>query len=139
MRRGTASVATHLASTSDVTRFGRFLRSTKIDELPQLWNVLTGTMSIVGPRPCLLNQEELIREREKRGVFKVRPGVTGLAQVTNIDMSRPELLAQIDQKMINSFSIVNYFKYILLTIFGKGCSDKVGIYKKSEEDEQNKS
>jgi len=77
MRLDTASVATHLAEASAVTPFGRFLRRTKLDELPQLWNVLKGEMSLVGPRPCLPNQDELIAERQRRGVFEVRPGITG--------------------------------------------------------------
>jgi lipopolysaccharide/colanic/teichoic acid biosynthesis glycosyltransferase len=79
MRPGTASVATHLVSNSAVTPFGRFLRRTKLDELPQLWNVLKGEMSLVGPRPCLFNQHELIEARVRKGVFNARPGITGLA------------------------------------------------------------
>jgi len=100
MRRGTASVATHLASRSSVTRFGHLLRRTKLDELPQLWNVLKGEMSLVGPRPGLFSQEELTRERALRGIFKARPGITGLAQISEIDMSTPELLAKTDQRML---------------------------------------
>jgi lipopolysaccharide/colanic/teichoic acid biosynthesis glycosyltransferase len=96
MRPDTESVATHLADVSAVTAFGRFLRRTKLDELPQLWNVLRGEMSLVGPRPCLFNQEELIAARAARRVFNARPGITGLAQVQGIDMSTPELLARTD-------------------------------------------
>src|SRR5215469_1490888 len=81
MKPGTASVASHLVDVTSITRWGRFLRQTKLDELPQLWNVLKGEMSLVGPRPCLFNQEELIRERAQRGVFEARPGITGLAQI----------------------------------------------------------
>src|SRR5690606_6717009 len=77
MRPDTVSVATHLADANAVTPLGRFLRRTKLDELPQLWNVLKGEMSLVGPRPCLFNQEELIKERAARGVFDARPGITG--------------------------------------------------------------
>lgn len=125
MRRDTASVATHLASKSSITRFGHFLRRTKLDELPQLWNVLKGEMSLVGPRPGLFNQEELTRERALREVFKVRPGITGLAQISEIDMSTPELLAETDQRMLQHLTLRAYFKYILLTISGKGAGDRI--------------
>ncbi|WP_407291281.1 sugar transferase [Stutzerimonas zhaodongensis] len=125
MNVDTVSVATHLASSASITRFGKFLRKTKLDELPQLWNVLTGDMSLVGPRPGLFNQEELTTERAKRGVFDVRPGITGLAQVSEIDMSTPALLAETDQKMINHLTIADYFKYIFMTVAGKGAGDRV--------------
>ena len=125
MRLDTASVATHLASKSSITRFGHFLRRTKLDELPQLWNVLKGEMSLVGPRPGLFNQEELTRERALREVFKVRPGITGLAQISEIDMSTPELLAETDQRMLQHLTLRAYFKYILLTISGKGAGDRI--------------
>ena len=125
MKVDTASVATHLASSASITRFGHFLRKTKLDELPQLWNVLKGDMSLVGPRPGLFNQEELTAERAKRGVFDVRPGITGLAQVSEIDMSTPALLAETDQKMIRSLTLVDYFKYIFMTVAGKGAGDRV--------------
>jgi len=81
MRPGTVSVASHLADASAITSLGTFLRRTKLDELPQLWNVLRGDMSLVGPRPNLFNQEELIKERDNLGVYSVRPGITGLAQI----------------------------------------------------------
>lgn len=125
MKVDTASVATHLASSASITRFGHFLRKTKLDELPQLWNVLKGEMSLVGPRPGLFNQEELTEERAKRGVFDVRPGITGLAQVNEIDMSTPALLAETDQKMIQSLTVMDYFKYIFMTVAGKGAGDRV--------------
>ncbi|NHI01402.1 sugar transferase [Oceanimonas sp. MB9] len=125
MKVDTASVATHLASSASITPFGGFLRKTKLDELPQLWNVLKGDMSLVGPRPGLFNQQELTAARAARGVYDVRPGITGLAQVSDIDMSTPELLAETDQKMIQSFSVKGYFRYILLTVSGKGSGDRV--------------
>ena len=121
----TKSVASHLASTASITKMGGFLRKTKIDELPQLINVLKGEMSLVGPRPCLFNQEELIAERDSRGVFNVLPGITGLAQVNDIDMSTPKLLAEWDQRMIKEFSLTGYFRYILMTATGKGLGDRV--------------
>lgn len=121
----TKSVASHLASNSSITKLGAFLRKTKIDELPQLINVLKGDMSLVGPRPNLFNQDELIAERDKLGVYDVLPGVTGLAQIQNIDMSTPELLARTDREMINTLDIKKYFKYILMTLTGSGSGDAV--------------
>ena len=121
----TKSVASHLASTASITKLGGFLRKTKIDELPQLWNVLTGEMSLVGPRPGLFNQEELTNARETRHIYDVRPGITGEAQVNNVDMSTPSLLAKIDAKMISELNLKNYFKFILQTVTGSGSGDRV--------------
>jgi O-antigen biosynthesis protein WbqP len=125
MRRNTISVASHLADASAITPLGHLLRRNKLDEIPQLWNVLIGEMSLVGPRPGLANQVELTAARERLGVFKVRPGITGLAQVSRIDMSTPELLAQTDAEMIAQMSLKNYFKYISLTFIGKGSGDRI--------------
>lgn len=125
MHVNTASVASHLASASSITKLGGFLRKTKLDELPQLWNVLKGEMSLVGPRPNLFNQAELIAERDALGVYSVRPGITGLAQVNEIDMSQPKLLAETDAKMICELSVADYFKYIIQTVTGKGSGDRV--------------
>jgi len=117
MKMGTKSKATHLVNKSNITIIGNFLRRLKIDEIPQLFNVLLGSMSLVGPRPCLMNQKKLILERKKRGVFKVKPGITGLAQLKGVNMSKPVLLSKIDSKMIKKeIGIKNYFKYILLTV-----------------------
>lgn len=125
MRPDTVSVASHLADASAITRLGAFLRRTKLDELPQLWNVLKGDMSLVGPRPCLFNQVELINERTARAVFDARPGITGLAQVSNIDMSTPKLLAETDACMLQNLDLSSYFKYIFMTVGGKGAGDRV--------------
>lgn len=125
MTVNTASVASHLASTASITPFGGFLRKTKLDELPQLWNVLKGEMSLVGPRPGLFNQEELTQARDAKNIFDVRPGVTGLAQVNEIDMSTPELLAKTDKEMIDTLTVGKYFKYILMTVTGSGSGDRV--------------
>nr|WP_314898209.1 sugar transferase [uncultured Flavobacterium sp.] len=119
----TQSVATHLANYSSVTKYGAFLRKSKLDELPQLWNVLIGDMSLVGPRPNLFNQEELIVAREERGVYKVLPGITGLSQINKVDMSTPQLLAETDAQMISQLSIEQYFKNIIVTVLGKGSGD----------------
>lgn len=125
MKVDTASVATHLASSASITPFGHFLRRTKLDEIPQLWNVLKGEMSLVGPRPGLFSQHDLTHEREKRGVYAVRPGITGLAQVNKIDMSTPALLAETDRKMIQTLTLANYFRYIFQTVAGKGGGDRI--------------
>ncbi|WP_415033104.1 sugar transferase [Azonexus sp.] len=123
MRVGTASVASHLADTAAITRMGTFLRRSKLDELPQLWNVLKGEMSLVGPRPGLFNQTELLAAREKHGVFAARPGITGLAQISGIDMSTPELLAQTDAHMLANLTLAAYFRYIVQTVLGGGQGD----------------
>jgi len=123
MRVGTASVASHLADGAAITRLGQFLRRTKLDELPQLWNVFWGDMSLVGPRPGLFNQEELLAAREQHGVFAARPGITGLAQVSGIDMSTPELLARTDAVMLAELGLRQYFRYIFQTVFGAGQGD----------------
>ena len=121
----TKSVASHLASEAQITKFGAFLRKSKLDELPQLINVFLGDMSLVGARPCLFNQTELIEEREKRGVFNHLPGITGLGQINNVDMSTPKKLAELDAKMYESLTLVDYFKYILATVTGSGQGDAV--------------
>lgn len=120
-----ANLPTHEISGDLITKTGKFIRATKLDELPQLWNVLKGEMSLVGPRPCLPIQEELIEERELRKVFSLRPGITGPAQVQNIDMSTPKLLAETDQQMVGKLSFTSYIKYVLMTVTGSGQGDKV--------------
>lgn len=77
------------------------------------------------PRPNLFNQEELIVERNKLGVYSVRPGITGLAQLNDIDVSTPQLLAETDAQMINELTVGKYFSYILQTVTGKGSGDRV--------------
>ena len=115
MRIGTVSRPSHITDMSELTKLGLWLRRTKVDELPQLLNVLAGSMSIVGPRPCLLSQENLIAARDRRGVFSVRPGLTGLSQIQNIDMSDIELLAETDEKLIKTLNFIVYIRIIFLT------------------------
>jgi O-antigen biosynthesis protein WbqP len=117
MKIGTLSSGTHLIDPSNITHFGYFLRKLKLDELPQLLNVFMGHMSLVGPRPCLPSQRRLIIERKKRGVYKVKPGVTGLAQISRINMSTPVLLAKTDVRMIRNMNLFYYLHCILLTFF----------------------
>lgn len=120
MHVGTAERATHLVSQAAITRFGRFARRTKIDEIPQLFNVLMGDMSLVGPRPCLPSQTELVEARSRLGVFEVRPGVTGLAQIQGVDMSTPQRLADLDSAYLRSRTFSGDLRIILATILGGG-------------------
>ena len=125
MKVATESVASHLVDTTSITKLGKVLRKTKLDELPQLINVLKGEMSLVGPRPNLFNQKDLIEAREEMGVYDVLPGITGLAQLSGIDMSTPERLAKKDKEMIDTLNLKSYFSYILSTALGKGSGDAV--------------
>ena len=125
MKLNTESVASHLVDNTSITKLGKVLRKTKLDELPQLINVLKGEMSLVGPRPNLFNQKDLIEARDKVGVYEVLPGITGLAQLSGIDMSTPERLAKKDKEMIDTINLKNYFSYILSTALGKGTGDAV--------------
>lgn len=117
----------HEASRTHITRSGRLFRRLKIDELPQLWNVLTGTMSLVGPRPCLPSQSELIAARRAEGAFAVRPGITGPAQIAGVDMSTPDTLAVIDGDYARGHSFWGDLRLIARTIIGGGRYDSVRI------------
>ena len=116
MKINTPMRATHLTNKKNITKVGNFLRISQLDEILQFYNVLYGNMSLVGPRPCLFNQKKLIIERKKTGVFKVRPGITGLAQINGITMKNPTLLAKTDLKMIKQMNLFNYFNYIFKTV-----------------------
>jgi len=117
MKIGTPDLPTHLVNSGSITRFGKFLRNTKLDELPQLINVIAGDMSFVGPRPCLPSQEELIAKRKRENLDRIRPGITGIAQINNIDMSNIDLLIETEKRMRNNSSLREYFRIIFKTIF----------------------
>lgn len=123
MKKDTPSIASHLVQASSITRYGRFLRLSKVDELPQLFNVLMGHMSLVGARPCLPSQKELICLRKIHGVFEFKPGITGLAQINNIDMSNPAQLVAKEVEMYSEFGVKKYLFYVIMTIGGKGRGD----------------
>jgi len=129
MRIGTAQVGTHLADKADITKLGNFLRKTKLDELPQLINVIKNEMSLVGPRPGLPSQTELKKEREARGVFNYKPGITGLGQIFDIDMSTPKKLSKYDQLMLKNLNLQTFLYIILKTLKGKGINDKIKMEK----------
>lgn len=125
MAAGTHHSGTHEVQATAITRVGKWLRRTKIDELPQVVNLLRKEVSLVGPRPCLPMQEELIAERRRRGVLEIAPGITGLAQVNNIDMSAPKLLAQWDRRYTMTRSLPAELKLIVATFMGRGQGDRV--------------
>lgn len=121
----TENLPTHKVSPASITPLGQFLRRSKLDELPQLLNVACGQMSFVGPRPCLPQQTELIECRQELGVFDVRPGITGLAQIQGIDMSDPTKLAEVDGDYVRNRSLLGDIGIMLATVLGKGQGDKV--------------
>lgn len=121
----TENVPSHEAYVSSVTPVGVWLRRLKLDELPQLWNIIRGDMSFVGPRPCLPTQTELIEARRLRGLYTIRPGITGVAQVAGIDMSIPERLAQADAAYLSDMSLSADLKLIVATLCGAGGGDRV--------------
>lgn len=124
MRLGTPNVGTHEAPQSAVTPLGHFLRSSKLDELPQVFNILLNHVSLIGPRPCLPSQTELIEARARRGVLEIKPGISGYAQINGIDMSEPERLAKWDENYIRLQSLLLDFKIMLATARGRGMGDR---------------
>jgi lipopolysaccharide/colanic/teichoic acid biosynthesis glycosyltransferase/uncharacterized protein YbjT (DUF2867 family) len=123
MVEGSPNIGTHEAPASLVTPIGKVLRRTKLDELPQAYNILLNQMSLVGPRPCLPTQSTLIAERQKLDVFSVKPGNTGLAQINQIDMSQPELLAKWDARYVKLRSLRLDLSILIKTLLGRGNGD----------------
>lgn len=123
MYADTAHVGSHEVTRSQVTRIGHILRRLKLDELPQIINVALGQMSFVGPRPCLPSQEELVAARERLDVFTIRPGITGPAQLANLDMSQPQKLARADAEYITQQTLRADLRYIVQTAIGGGRGD----------------
>ena len=112
-------VSFHQLPPNYITKLGAFLRKTKLDELPQLVNVIRGDMSLVGPRPCLPSQAQLISEREGRGVFQVRPGITGLAQIMGVGTEDAAEQARLDHEYIKTQSLFKDAKIFFITICGR--------------------
>lgn len=125
MSVGTKVAGTHEVSDSAITRVGGFLRRTKLDELPQVINILRREISLIGPRPCLPMQVELIEAREARGVYEVLPGITGRSQIDGIDMSDPQQLARSDERSIAERNLLSDLKIITQTFLGRGHGDRV--------------
>lgn len=124
---GSRNVGTHEVSASSVTKLGVFLRRTKLDELPQVLNILMNDMSLVGPRPSLPSQMEVVAARSRRGVYAAKPGITGLSQIRGIDMSTPEELAVSDADYLKLQSIALECYIMVQTAIGKGGGDKLRI------------
>lgn len=124
MQRGTKHVSTHQVDPKQITTVGRFLRRTKIDELPQFWNILKNEMSLIGPRPCLPAQDSLIAARKERGVLSENGGITGWAQIKNVDMSDAIKLAKLDAEYIALRTIPLDLKILVSTAIGHGQGDK---------------
>ena len=118
MQTHTPSVPTHQVDSASITSLGQFIRKYKLDELPQLINVISGDMSLVGPRPCLPSQTALIKQRKMVGVLSVRPGLTGLAQVSGVTMATPSKMIKLDTEMMESLSVQYYFILVFKTFFG---------------------
>jgi O-antigen biosynthesis protein WbqP len=118
MHAGTAHAPSHETGAAAITPLGRWLRRLKLDELPQLWNVFCGDMSLVGPRPCLPSQHELIAARQRLGVDRIRPGITGVSQVAGLDMSEPERLAAKDATYLADMSVRRDAAILLQTLGG---------------------
>ena len=130
MRLGTKEAGTHMVEAQSVTAIGRILRKIRLDEIPQLFNVLAGDMSLVGPRPSLPSQTELIAARKAYNVYSVRPGITGLAQIQGLDMSKPAELAKVDGTYVRTRSLFLDLSIILQTITGRAIDRRSKIYDK---------
>ncbi|MBA4045727.1 MAG: sugar transferase [Erythrobacter sp.] len=127
MAVGAPQRATHEVGEVMVTDIGKFLRRTKLDELPQLLNLLRNEMSLVGPRPCLPVQRELVERRKAAGVLAIKPGITGLAQIQDIDMSNPQRLVEVETQYLALRTLMLDIKIILATVTGKGQGDRTAV------------
>ena len=118
MKINTPDIPTHLLENPDqyIIRIGKFLRKTSLDELPQIFNILAGKMSIVGPRPALWNQEDLIAERDKYGANDVLPGLTGWAQINGRDELEIPVKAKLDGEYVTNISFAFDCKCFFKTI-----------------------
>lgn len=125
LRQGAPIAPSHEIDSGWVTPIGRMLRKAKLDELPQFANVLRGDMSLVGPRPCLPVMTDVIAARRRLGVFGVRPGITGIAQLRGIDMSTPERLASADRSYIDRRTFLLDLRILFITVTRGSLPDKL--------------
>lgn len=123
MQPGTRQGMSHEVGGATILRCGALLRRLKLDELPQLWNILRGEMSFVGPRPGMAFDERLTIARDSNGVFELVPGIAGVGQLAGLDMSTPELLAQQDARYCGPWSPATDIAILAKTLGGKGFRD----------------
>lgn len=119
----TIQAASHEVGQNHILHVGRIIRKTKIDELPQLWNVLIGEMSLVGPRPGLPVQQELTAARRAYNVYALTPGISGISQISGVDMSSPWELAKLDASYDHPWKMYKDLRIIVRTVLGKGGGD----------------
>ena len=143
MKVKTPDIPTHLLTNPEqyITRVGKFLRKTSLDELPQVYDILFGKMSIIGPRPALWNQDDLVAERDKYGANDVKPGLTGWAQINGRDELEIPVKAKLDGEYIEKMSFLFDCKCFFGTITSVLKSDGVveggtGELKKQEEEKE---
>jgi O-antigen biosynthesis protein WbqP len=131
---------THLLANPEcyITRVGKLLRKTSLDELPQILNILKGEMSIIGPRPCLWNQYDLIAERDKYGANDIYPGLTGWAQINGRDELPIDIKAKLDGEYVGRMTFLFDVKVFLLTILSVLKSDGVKEGTSSQKERANK-
>jgi O-antigen biosynthesis protein WbqP len=130
MHFGTREAGTHLVEAQSVTAIGRILRKLRLDEIPQLINIIAGDMSLVGPRPSLPSQTELIAARAAESVYLVRPGITGLAQIQGLDMSNPIELAKVDGIYVRDRSFGLDLRIIFKTLIGGAIDTRPNVLAK---------
>lgn len=134
MKEGTKDVGTYDLRGDEITKVGALLRKSKLDELPQAYNILRGELTLIGPRPCLPSQTTLIKERHSTGVYTLKPGITGLSQVKGIDMRDPILLNKMDTFYKFSRSILGDIGILLQTFLPKSFGDRLSTKKKIKSD-----
>lgn len=132
MHVSTGDAPSHEVSASAVTGIGKWLRALKLDELPQLLNIIKGEMSFIGPRPCLPSQRSLIAARRTRGLYTIRPGISGVSQIAGVDMSDPEKLSRLDATYLENMSLRTDLGMIWRTFIGAGRGDRVAAVAKSD-------
>ena len=138
MKNDAPQLGTHAVSKSFLLKIGKLIRKIKLDEFPQLINVIIGDINLVGPRPGLVTQKMLLSERERKNIFKINPGITGLAQILGYDMSDPKKLSEVDLIYMKNKS--KYVDLIILlgTFFSKfrnQIASKLGVYVNTERNE----